>query len=123
MYQTNSAALDRFLADMETNCGSSVQPTTYCVLAAENALDSDLSFLTSATDASVPPRFSQSNGLLVRGLSHGARGIYLRIVALRDRSVEELGTAENELSLARQLRHSAFEALPSDVETRLGGSV
>jgi hypothetical protein len=115
MYATHSASFRKAITDMATICGSSVEPTTYCVVAAEIALDSDLSFLTAATDASVPPRFTHSNSLLVRGLSHEGRGIYRRIESLRDRSVDELQSAKSELNLGQQLLDQASEALPADV--------
>jgi hypothetical protein len=115
VYQTDGGKLDAATTLMNTNCGSVVVASTLCVVAAENALDTDLTFLVAVADATIPTRFVKANGLLYKALSHGARGFYLRIESLRDKSMSERDQAFSELAVTGQLLHSAYEAFPPDV--------
>jgi hypothetical protein len=117
VYEADGGKLDAATTLMNTNCGSAVVPNTLCVVAAESALDADLTFLVAVGDATVPPRFVKANGLLSKALSHGARGFYLRIESLRDQSTSERDQAFSELTVTGQLLHSAYEAFPPDVRS------
>jgi hypothetical protein len=115
VYEQDGSKLDDATKLMNSNCGTSVVPSTLCVVAAENALDADLAFQEAITDTSVPTRLETANRLLSRALSHAGRGFYLRISSLRDRSSAERDEAFAELTLAGRLLHDAYQALPDDV--------
>ena len=116
-YQRYGADLDSATRQVAANCGTSVKPNTQCVVSTEDALDTDLKFLATLTDLTVPPRFTAANTTLTRALAHGARGFFLRIESLRDQSTAERDEAFSELSLTGQLLHAAFEAFPADVRS------
>jgi len=117
VYEENGTALDKATTQVAANCGSSISPSTLCVVAAEDALHTDLAFITAISDVKVPTRFAAAHALLIRALSHAALGFDLRIESLRDRSTPELNEAFAELTLAGQLLHASFEAFPPDVRS------
>jgi hypothetical protein len=118
LYEAHGTALDRATGQVAANCGSSIAPSTLCVVAAEDALHTDLAFITAISDVELPTRFAMAHTLLIRALSHAALGFDLRIEALRDRSTSELNEAFSELSLAGQLLRTSFAAFPPDVRSK-----
>src|SRR5712692_1397450 len=98
VYEANGAALDAATTQVATYCGSSITPSTLCIVAVEDALHTDLAFVTAISDLTVPSRFTAAHALLIRALSHAALGFDLRIESIRDRSIPELNSAFTELS-------------------------
>jgi len=115
VYDKNGAALSDAAAGVTLTCRDTVVPALLCVVGLEDALNASIAFETNITDVTLPSRFADAHGLLVRALAHAARGFDLWIEALRDRDAAKLGDAHVELATASRLVHASFEAFPVDV--------